>query len=1124
MSKREAFLESVCQENVNDFLQFVQLHKVKTDPFDVEEVLQELSKDQREDLWRKLSTLLQVVLQEMPPERWEDAMDVESAPDPKHVMAVIAGVTLVVTMSVKILQNGDEYIGLLKCTHQLHDVLLSLPVTESNVLLHIQILCEDWWKKGLKNKKKFGLSAFVIALKKCFILKKTGAEIQRLWSLHKVLLNVDYQSESGKQLGEQLARCFLRRPFLRSDDGKRFMVFLFSWHVDFIPVIHGTIKNELQFYDKVTISHLTEIYFRAWKKACGNFLEKIESDCIQDFMKCAILMHRSSPVLKKIQEFMFYFHKKKVYPPVEKMLHALYKPILWKNLSVPNFEVRANATMLFTDAFPIIDPEQQIEEAIQKQLDKLMVLLFDVSPSVRCSAILGVCKILARLWEMLPPVVVIDFLKKLKELAQDSTSDEVRSTLFTYLCLVLDNVLSHPVMEKFLPKFKSSLHDTSEKVRVAFVEVLLKLKAVRAAKFWEVCSLDHLVSRLSSDRAPVSKRLSELLFDSFFPADATAIEWCSRCITLIQMSPAAARKFYMYADSHSSPENRVKLMLAIRRVLNKSIQTDVENMEVNDNDMANTIPQDKNRIQLEKDVVASLLEVLVVLWKSVDRTLQQHEDTQKHVHTQFGAVMSKYFSAFTDERCQESLMVLASFMPINSVVTFSYSVLSRLRKMEPGTSASVYGQLLDCMCSWGKTAGVLQLINEWLSESLLGKQREAPKRKVTIHDTAESKPQLALAYLDYLLLDRSARNKVLALSQGPLKQLHELLGNGEAQLYYHLNSPDEDETGVDIALKALAYHGRLSTHLHEETSQGREYLLSLEGTAMWVREKVLPFLAGACQKDGEDEGEKSRTLAAEIIKTFLTVCRDVILCLDDSNFKSHVLGLCSLVVRSESGYLCFPAVLMVLAKLIISYSANDNQKGDELEAATQCLAVVANIFHVIIELLARQIKKEPEEAKQLCQLALSNLDEFLHVAQAHDLDGIFDTIVAIIIVEIRYTLTKVTHLQEVIAPENADDMPPLSGKLLSVILKSAPVTRTFLAEIVSSLDSNAFTSLNELAAVVHLLSALKHRAQFNTYLRRAALTLQKQISAHANTDSDLQGVIYQSSVKMLEGILTDGAD
>lgn len=50
------------------------------------------------------------------------------------------------------------------------------------------------------------------------------------------------------------------------------------------------------------------------------------------------------------------------------------------------------------------------------------------------------------------------------------------------LPIILDNKLSHPLLEQLLPALKYCLHDNSEKVRVAFVDMLLKVKAVRAAK------------------------------------------------------------------------------------------------------------------------------------------------------------------------------------------------------------------------------------------------------------------------------------------------------------------------------------------------------------------------------------------------------------------------------------------------------------------------------------------------------------------------------------------------------------------------------------------------------------------------------------------------------------------
>lgn len=60
--------------------------KDKTEPFDVEEVVQEMPRKQRQTLWGKLASLLQDVLQELPPERWEEGreegMEVDSAVDP----------------------------------------------------------------------------------------------------------------------------------------------------------------------------------------------------------------------------------------------------------------------------------------------------------------------------------------------------------------------------------------------------------------------------------------------------------------------------------------------------------------------------------------------------------------------------------------------------------------------------------------------------------------------------------------------------------------------------------------------------------------------------------------------------------------------------------------------------------------------------------------------------------------------------------------------------------------------------------------------------------------------------------------------------------------------------------
>lgn len=60
------------------------------------------------------------------------------------------------------------------------DVLVALPIPESPLQLQILTLCEAWWKKDLKEKETFALTALLVALKKCFTLKKmVGASVPR---------------------------------------------------------------------------------------------------------------------------------------------------------------------------------------------------------------------------------------------------------------------------------------------------------------------------------------------------------------------------------------------------------------------------------------------------------------------------------------------------------------------------------------------------------------------------------------------------------------------------------------------------------------------------------------------------------------------------------------------------------------------------------------------------------------------------------------------------------------------------------------------------------------------------------------------------------------------------------
>lgn len=82
-------------------------------------------------------------------------------------------------------------------------------------------------------------------------------------------------------------------------------------------------------------------------------------------------------------------------------------------------------------------------------------------------------------------------------------------------------------------------------------------------KFWNICPMDHLLTRLAVDSRPVSRRIVNLLFDSFFPINQPKDVWCERCVTLIQMNSAAARKFYQYAYEYTAPTNIGKVLNSV---------------------------------------------------------------------------------------------------------------------------------------------------------------------------------------------------------------------------------------------------------------------------------------------------------------------------------------------------------------------------------------------------------------------------------------------------------------------------------------------------------------------------------------------------------------------------------
>ncbi|XP_008967650.1 condensin-2 complex subunit G2 isoform X2 [Pan paniscus] len=1099
MEKRETFVQAVSKELVGEFLQFVQLDKEASDPFSLNELLDELSRKQKEELWQRLKNLLTDVLLESPVDGWqvveaqgEDNMETEHGSKMRKSIEIIYAITSVILASVSVINESENYEALLECVIILNGILYALPESERKLQSSIQDLCVTWWEKGLPAKEDTGKTAFVMLLRRS-LETKTGADVCRLWRIHQALYCFDYDLEESGEIKDMLLECFININYIKKEEGRRFLSCLFNWNINFIKMIHGTIKNQLQGLQKSLMVYIAEIYFRAWKKASGKILEAIENDCIQDFMFHGIHLPRRSPVHSKVREVLSYFHhQKKVRQGVEEMLYRLYKPILWRGLKS---------------------------------------LLEDPYPMVRSTGILGVCKITSKYWEMMPPTILIDLLKKVTgELAFDTSSADVRCSVFKCLPMILDNKLSHPLLEQLLPALRYSLHDNSEKVRVAFVDMLLKIKAVRAAKFWKICPMEHILVRLETDSRPVSRRLVSLIFNSFLPVNQPEEVWCERCVTLVQMNHAAARRFYQYAHEHTACTNIAKLIHVIRHCLNACMQRAVreppeDEEEEDGREKENVTVLDKTLSVNDVACMAGLLEIIVILWKSIDRSMENNKEAKLYTINKFASVLPEYLKVFKDDRCKIPLFMLMSFMPASAVPPFSCGVISTLRSREEGAVDKSYCTLLDCLCSWGQVGHILELVDNWLpTEHAQAKSNTASKRRVQIHDTRPVKPELALVYIEYLLTHPKNRECLLSAPRKKLNHLLKALETSKADLESLLQTPGGKPRGFSeaAALRAFGLHCRLSIHLqHKFCSEGKVYLSMLEDTGFWLESKILSFI----QDQEEDYLKLHRVIYQQIIQTYLTVCKDVVMVgLGDHQFQMQLLQRSLGIMQTVKGFFYVSLLLDILKEITGSSLI---QKTDSDEEVAMLLDTVQKVFQKMLECIARSFRKQPEEGLRLLYSVQRPLHEFITAVQSRHTDtpvhrGVLSTLIAGPVVEISHQLRKVSGVEELTPPEHLSDLPPFSRCLIGIIIKSSNVVRSFLDELKACVASNDIEGIVCLTAAVHIILVINAGKHKSSKVREVAATVHRKLKTFMEItleEDSIERFLYESSSRSLGELL-----
>nr|XP_030710232.1 condensin-2 complex subunit G2 isoform X6 [Globicephala melas] len=1047
MEKRETFVQAVSKELIGEFLQFIQLDKDASDPFNLSELLDELSRKQKEELWQRLKNLLTDVLVESPVDGWqpveapgEGSMETEQGSKMKKNIEIIHAITSVILASVSVINESENYEALLECAVILNGILYALPESERELQGSIQDLCVMWWERGLPAKEDMGKTAFVMLLRRslktktvcllsqvhaaCYLKVQVfipGADICRLWRIHQALYCFDYDLEESREIKDMLLECFINVHYIRKEEGRRFLSSLFNWNINFIKMIHGTIKNQLQGLQKSLMVHIAEVYFRAWKKASGKILEAIENGCIQDFLYHGVHLPRKSPVHTRVREVLSYLHRQKeVRQGVEEMLYRLYKPILWRGLKARNSEVRSNAALLFVEAFPIRDPNFnaiEMDSEIQKQFEELY--------------------------------------------------------------------------------------------------------------FWKICPMEHILVRLESDSLPVTRRLVGLIFNSFLPVNQPEEVWCERCVTLLQMNHAAARRFYQHAHEHTACTNIAKLIHVIRHCLNACIRRALSACGEGSEEPGkeNVSALDQTLSISDTASMAGLLEIVVILWRSIHRSMENNKEARVYTVSKFASMLPEYMKAFKDDRCKTPLSVLASLMPASAVPTFSCGVISTLRNQEEGTADKSYCILLDCLCSWGQVGHILELVCDSLPEEQpQSKGNSASKRKVRVQDPRPVKPGLALVYVEYLLTHPKNRECLLSAPQKKLNRLLKALETSKVDLESILQSPggSPHHLSEGTALRAFSLHCRLSIHLqHESCSEGKVYLSTLEDTGFWLESKVLSFI-----QDQEEEYLKlHRVVYQQIIQTYLTVCKDVIVVgLGDCMFQTQLLQRSLGIMQTVKGFFYVSLLLGILKEVTRS---SLTQKADSEKDVSTLLDLVQKVFQQMLECMARSFRKQPEEGLQLLYSVQTPLHEFISTVQSWHVDtpvhrGVLSTLIAASVVEISHRLRKVSDTKELTPPEGLSALPPFSRCLIGIIIKSPNVVRSFLDELKACVISEDIEGIVCLTAVMHIILVINKGKHKSSKVKGVAATVHRKLKTFMEItleEDSLERFLYESSSRTLGALL-----
>lgn len=614
----------------------------------------------------------------------------------------------------------DTALALHNCLDQLEDPSWGPECVAAHAA--IVALCETWWTRDGPHREQLIAQALPPLVENVLDVSTTNnsnkAALKRLYNLRTALTVIDFDDAASDEFAHLLLRLASQPHALKSAEGQRLLSFLL-WEIPALrPRLHQALRAQIPNNHSVTVLRgVGEIYFGAWSlgaaaaasdnnyngnDAAREQLLALEQDTLQELVYTAIHGSHASLVQNLRETVLAKFHDAKTKARGQALLQRLYGPILWRGLAAANAAVRVQAAHALAAVFPLSVTDRN---PVRQGVTALQQLLQDADPRVRCAGSQAVAAILTTYWDVVPAKDIRVLLNRayisictvflflsftyqwnstheltllvlliicvatdlVAEHASDATSAPVRAGALNAVTILLEAPQSIAVLRDLLPSLGNLIHDKVEKVRLAAVRMLLRLKKTSGIKYYHVVPLEHLNARLAEEGKAnptnsVAAALTGLMVNSYFPVgqNVDPAEQIRRTLKFLTEDPDAAVVLYANIYKFRPVDAVAQLCVKLLRCLHSAIEKDRQREAKAQSTKSGK--RRRHRVECEDDndtasggepfpsaLMASLAETVGILWDSIETDLEDDEEWNDFVVGEFsGATLTDILSYCED--------------------------------------------------------------------------------------------------------------------------------------------------------------------------------------------------------------------------------------------------------------------------------------------------------------------------------------------------------------------------------------------------------------------------------------------------------------------------------------------